>query len=264
MDIGKAKVKSVAKAIMLLNLLAKEKQSMSLQEISRETGWPKSTVHALLSTMMDFSMVNQDASTGKYHLGIQLFELGNLVLDDWNILEVARPLMRSIMLKTGESVNLSVLEGNEVLIIEHINSGSPLRVMIERGTRLPIHASAMGKSILAALPFTQVKRIIKETPLQAFTPHTIVDQDELFRELERIQTDGYAVENGEMRIGMRGVASAVYDCRGKVVYSIGITGMFRRIYDEGFIDARDLVVKAAAQISDELGYIQPSDYGTRP
>lgn len=258
MRVQESKVKSVAKAMQLLELMAKEARSLSLQELSQRTGLPKSTIHALLSTMIDFSMVAQDVLDGKYRLGIRLFELGNVVTGTWNGLEVARPYLQDIMLKTEESVNLGVLDRDEILIIEHIDSGNPLRVMIERGTRLPMHCTAMGKVLLASIPPSQAKRIINNLPLQAYTPHTIVSVSDLEAELDKIRTDGYAIENGEMRVGMRAVAAPVYDVRGSAVYAIGITGMFRRISDDVFIEARDLVVNAAFGVSEALGFKKQS------
>ena len=258
MEIEKSQVKSVAKAIHLLDILAKERQSLSLLELSQRTGWPKSTIHALLSTMMDYSVIAQDNQDGKYHLGMHLFELGNVVTGTWNALEVARPYLQHIMLKTEESVNLGVMDRDEILVIEHIDSGNPLRVMIERGTRLPMHCTAMGKVLLASIPPSQAKRIIKNVPLQAYTPHTIVSVSDLEAELDKIRNDGYAIENGEMRVGMRAVAAPVYDVRGSAVYAIGITGMFRRISDDVFLSARDLVVNAAFGISKVLGFKQQS------
>lgn len=246
------KVKSVAKAMILLNLLAEIHRSASLQEIAQATGWPKSTIHALLSTMAQFSVVSQDSVTGEYRLGMRLFELGNGIVRDWDILGFATPKMKEIMLQTNESVNLGMRDRNEVLIIEHIDSGNPLRVMVERGTRLPLHSTAMGKVILSSLPKNQVQKILKETGLPAFTPHTIANTEELEKELDRIRENGYAVENGELRVGMRGVAAAIYDAKKNTTYAIGITGMFRKTSDDSFILARDLIVRAAEQISAAL------------
>ncbi len=255
MQIQESKVKSVAKAMQLLNLMAKERgNSMSLMDISQRTGWPKSTIHAILSTMIDYGVVAQDSSDGKYRLGIRLFELGADISSGWNILEISRPYLRNIMLKTGESVNLGILDKGEVLIIEHIDSGNPLRVMMERGMRLPLHSSAMGKAMLAYLPQTQLKKRIKEMPFQAFTPHTITTLPEFETELDRVKLNGYAIENGEMRVGMRAVAGAIFNHQGYPVNALGITGMFRKISDENFIFARDLIVEACQQISRELGY----------
>ncbi len=240
--------------MQLLDLLAKERRSLSLMELSQRTGWPKSTIHALLSTLIDYSMIMQDSFTGKYHLGMHLFELGNVVVSNWHALEVARPAMRKIMQETGESVVLGIIDRDEVLIIEQLDSGNPLRVMMESGTRLPLYSTALGKAMLAALPFSQAKRILKDTEFRAFTPHTITSFSELNVELERVRTNGYAIENGEMRVGMRAVAAPVYDVRGSAVYAVGVSGMFRRIQDEEFSTARDLIVEAARQISLTLGY----------
>lgn len=251
MQIQESKVKSVAKAFSLLNILERAKRGMSLQELSVQTGWPKSTIHALLSTMLDYAVVSQDTASGRYRLGMRLFELGNAVSSAWEIVDVARPHMQSIMLKTGESVHLGMLDQGELLVIEHVPSGAALRVVAERGTRFPLHCSAMGKAVLSLLPAAQWKRLAG--PMQAYTPHTIIMQDALGEELTRIRAQRYSVENGEMRVGLRAVAAPIPLASSNEHFSIGVTAMFRRITDEGFQAARDLVVQAADAIAREMG-----------
>lgn len=254
MEIKDSKVKSVAKAFHLLDVLAKQKHAVTLIEIAQLTGWPKSTIHALLSTMLDYSVIAQDPQNGKYRLGMRLFELGCEISSNWNILEVALPFMQNIMLETGESVNLGTLDKGDLLLLERVDSGNPLRVMMDRGMRLPLHSTAMGKAIVAFLSPTQQKRILQEDQLQVYTPHTITQPEKLETELEQVRLKGFALENGEMRVGMRGIAAPIFDYQGNVSYALGITGMFRRISEDSFLFARDLVVESCQQISRELGF----------
>lgn len=248
------RVQSVAKAIELLNCLADAKRPLSLQEISLRTGWAKSTVHGLLSTMREFSIVEQSVMDGKYKLGIRLFELGNIVSSTWDIIVAAKPHLQNIALQTGESVHIAMIDKGEILYLDYIDAGSSLRVVAPAGTRLPVHCSAMGKAIISFLPEYDALKILQTSGLKAFTPHTIVSMDAMREEMRTTRERGYAIENGEVRVGMRSVAAPIFDASKKPAYSIGVTGMFRNITDEIFVLSEKLIVEAAMFISRDLGY----------
>lgn len=250
MESSNSAVKSVAKSFHVLNVLERAGQALSLGEIAQLCGYPKSTVHALLQTLVQERAVAQDALSGKYRLGMRLFELGSAVSASWDILDAARPHMRSLMLKTGESVHLGMLDQREVVLIEHISSGSTLRIVAERGTRFPLHCSALGKAVLSCLPDIKANALIRTLPLQAFTPHTIASEQALATELAAVRKNGVAVEDGEMRIGMRAVAAPI-TC-GTECYALGITGMFRRTSGDEFLSAEQLVKSAADAVASEL------------
>ena len=247
-----SQVKSVSKALRLIDHMAEFKRPLSLLELSQCSGMPKSTVHGLLATLRESGYVEQ-AADGKYHLGTRLFELGNIVSTSWNIVPIARPHLQNIALQTGQSVQLSMIDKAEVLILDHADANSSLRVVTEVGDRLPLHSTASGKAIMAFLPPSQVDRLLRQG-MPSFTPHTITGAEQMHAVLDKIRQQGYAVEDGENRIGLRGVAAPIFDIDASVRYALGVMGMFRRTLSDEFNCAKDLICSAAQIISKELGH----------
>ncbi len=247
-------VQSVGKAMELLDCLAAARRPLSLQEISLSTGWAKSTIHGLLAAMREYGIVDQSRLDGKYRLGLRLFELGTAVSSSWDVLNIARPHLQEIALQTGESVHLAMLDGAEVLYLDYVDDRRALRIVAEPGTRLPAHCSALGKAMLAYLPELEAQRVLASRELRAYTPHTLTDIAQLQQEFERVRQTGCAIEDGEMRIGLRAAAAPVFNAYKQPAYAIGVTGMFRRVSDETFALAKRLVIDAAAAVSAELGY----------
>lgn len=247
-------VRSVEKALELLNVLADASAPLSLAELSHRTGWPKSTIYGLLSSLRHFMVVEQSEVDGRYRLGIRLFELGNIVAGSISIIALAKEHLRDIALQIGENANLGMLKGNEVLYLDQADSGMSLRVVAQVGMHAPLYCTAMGKAMLAHLPPAQLRSTLQSLDYKAFTPHTIVDQQRLSEEIALTRSRGYAIENGEMRIGLRAVAAPVFDSNSLPQYAISVAGMFRHITDERFLLAQELVKTAAQRISATLGY----------
>lgn len=244
-------IQSVSKAMKLLDLLAESPQPMTLAEISQKTGWPKSTVHGLLSTMREFSVIAQDGE-GRYMLGIRLFEYGCTLSSSWTIIETAKPYIQHISYTTGEAVFLSILDRGEVITLDRADNRTGLWISAEMGCRLPIHCTSQGKLFLAYMPEQDRKSILKRTVLKPYTEHTITTQAALQRELDEIRKRGYATENGEYKTGMRSVAAPIFDENGDVRYAIGIIGMFRQIESNQFNKAIAVVRETAEKISKAL------------
>lgn len=243
---------AVIKAGQLLELLAQAKSPMALSELAQRTGWAKSTVHGLLSSMRPTALVEQTAD-GKYRLGIRMFEYGTVVSAGWDILTVAKPYVRALSEKIQETVVLATFDRDEVMVLYHDEPVQGVRIVTETGTHMPAFATAHGKALLAYRPLPTARRIFEErfTP---YTPHTIDSFARFKAELAAISERGYAVENGEYRIGMRGAAAPIYDVYGEVRYTIGTLGMFRRVESEPFQTAVTLLLEAARSISAEMGY----------
>lgn len=241
-------IQSVAKAMSLLDLLAKTSQPMTLAEISQITNLPKSTVHGLLATMREYSVVSQDRE-GRYSLGIRLFEYGCMLSSSWTILDRARPFIQHISYETGQTVFLSILDRGEVITLDHADSRIGLEVTAEVGCRLPVHCTSQGKLFLAFMHDEERREILQRTQLAEYTSLTITSEKALEAELEQIRVQGYAVENGEYKTGLRSVSAPIFDMDGEVRYAIGIIGMFRQIESEQFAKAIEVVRETAEKIS---------------
>ena len=244
---------TVAKAIRLLDLLAERTKPATLTELYQATGWPKSTIHGLLSTMREAGLIEQTPN-GRYWLGIRLFEYGCAVSNAWDIGSIARPHMQKICAELGESVFLSVFDRAAVVTLAEEESRASLRVVSEVGARLPIHCTSQGKLFLANLSQAECRRLLSISEFKSYTPHTLTSSEQLQPELQKIREQGYAVENGEYKVGLRSVSAPVRDASGEVRYAIGVVGMFRQVYSEDFLLATRLVCEAGSAISRAIGY----------
>jgi IclR family acetate operon transcriptional repressor len=245
-------VHSVDKAMELLELLLQRRLPMALQELSAASGYPKSTVHALLATLRRHEMVRQD-ETGRYELGIRLFECGCAVSERWDVSRLAGPYLDQLAAQTGSGVFLAVLEGDHVMSVDQRSGGDGLLVIPELGSRLPLHATSQGKLFLSQLSDSDALQRVQRSGLHAYTPHTITDTGRLLHELEIVRRRGCAIEDGEYKIGLRSVAAPVYDRTGQVRYALGAVGLFRRVSSDEFSHAVEQTVAFARRLSQALG-----------
>ena len=251
-------IKSVEKAMILLDTLAASREPLSLQELSLRCGYPKSTVYGLVSTMRSFHVVEQDSITGKYMLGMHLFELGNVVRNSWDVVAIGRKYMPSIAQTIGESVGLWMYQDDEMICLFQQDTSNPMRIVTEAGTHFPLNCTAMGKAVFTWMPDREFKlrQLVKNHRMPLFTPHTIVDEEGMLKEFDRIQSNGVAIENGEHFIGMRAVAAPVFDSSGFPRYALTTAGMFRSIKEENFVNAARMIWNASRSMSQEMGYMK--------
>ena len=249
---GGKKIRSVDKAMALLELLGESRSPLTLSELERRSGVPKSTIHGLLSTMREHHMVSQQAD-GRYCLGLRLFELGCAVSASWDVTGVAAPYLAKLSSVTGATAFLAVRSGGEAVTLDQSREGSGLRIVSETGCRLPLYCTSQGKLFLAYCSSeAEQARLLRAHPPVPHTPHTITDPDLLAQELRKIRAQGYAVEDGEFRIGLRSVSAPIFGLGGALQYALGVVGLFRRTTTPEFALAIRLATEYAAQISGEL------------
>lgn len=244
---------SVSKAMELLQILSRAGKPLLLKEVSALCGYPKSTVFGLLTTMRMHDVVTQTPD-GRYALGVRLFEYGQQVKRSWDISQAARPYMEHLCQQTGASVVLSFCDGGSVITLDQAEMRNGLRVVSEIGSRLPIYCTSPGKVFLAHMPRTGAETVLRSQSMTPFTPHTVTDIPTLMQEIDRCRADGYTVENGEYRIGLRSVSAPVFTAEGDVRYAVSVIGMFRSVQSDAFRTTIGEVCAAAAMISTALGY----------
>ena len=244
---------SVAKAMELLNALSEASQPQTLKELSARCGFPKSTVFGLLTTMRDYDVISQTPD-GKYTLGLRLFEFGCQVEQSWDISSVARPYMEHLAQHTGASVVLSICESGSVITLDQVQPRSNLHIVSNVGARLPVYCTSQGKVFLAHMKQADAQKLLQRQTLVPFTPHTITDIGTLMQELSKCREAGYAIENGEYKIGLRSISAPVFTRNGDVAYTTGVIGMFRSVHSEEFTSAIEQVRATASMISAALGY----------
>jgi len=252
-------IKSVKKAFDILKLF-KTHHRLSLIEISKELQIPKTTVFNILSSLEETAVVQRN-SGNKYSLGIECFQLGNLVASHWILTEKAEPLMRKLWEQTRETINLTVLDNDELLYVNSIESPRRLHFQSLKGVRALLHCTGVGKAIMAFLPGTKVNEIIKTKGLKKFTSNTITDPEKLKEELKLTRMRGYAVDNVEIEEGVKCVAAPIRNHNGIVFASISISGPQQRILDEEIPKLAELVKRTANDISESLKNKTLSDRG---
>ena len=185
----KGSVRSLGKALELLELLNRSRVPMTLQALSQASGYPKSTIHSLLATLRSYGCIRQE-SDGRYYLGTKLFEWGCGVSAAWEITRCARPHLERLAQQTQYTALLSCVEGSDIVVIDQRVSGTGIQVASEIGGRTPLHATSQGKLLLSQLPDATVRYLMNTCGMAPFTPHTIVDLATLTEELERIRQWG--------------------------------------------------------------------------
>ena len=246
-------IRSVAKAMELLQLLSDAGEAMTLTVISERAGLPKSTVFGLLTTMRDYDVITQHAD-GKYALGLRLFEYGCRASAFWNVSSLARPYLAHLVDETGGSAMLSTYENGHIVALDQAEGRDSLRVVSAPGARLPLHCTSQGKVFLSAMADHEAKRVLSRRTLEPYTPKALVTWEELFRVMQAARENGYAVEDGEYRFGLCSPSAPVRDNSGAVRYAVGVVGMFDSVRSPDFQRDIDLTCAAAAQISTVLGY----------
>lgn len=244
---------SVSKAIHLLDLITEKGQSCSLTELYQKTGWPKSTIHGLLSTMREAGVVEQTAN-GRYWLGIRLFEYGCAVANAWDIHAIAKPYMEQLCEELEDSVFLSMLDRGAAVTLAAENCRTGLHLVSEVGIRLPIHCTSEGKLFLANLSQAECRRLLANKELTPYTSNTLHRPEQFAAELAHIREQGYAIENEEYKLGLSSVSAPVRDASGSVRYALGCVGMYRSVASEEFQNAIRRICEAAEQMSRVIGY----------
>lgn len=244
-------IQAVAKSMQLLDVLNEATHPVSLAELSAQTGLAKSTIHGLLATMKLYSVVAQDEE-GNYAPGIRLFEYACSLSNSWRIRQIAKPHIDRISKATGEAVFLSILDRGDIITLDHADNKRGFSISAEIGRRLPIHCTSEGKLFLAYMPEEERHAILERKEWKTYTSRTILSRSELDAELLRIKQQGYATENSEYKVGLRSVSAPIFDHEGTVRYALGLISMNRQIEAKQFEANMQLVLEAAAKISDQL------------
>lgn len=229
----------LGKAVALLRSYDSDDHVLSLAELTRRTGLPKATVHRMAKDLVGHRLL--DRVDGGYRLSSGLFELGLQAAAERSILEIATPFLQDLYERTHETVHLGVLEGDEVMYVAkiggHRQASTPSRV----GSRLPLHCTAIGKSLLAHTADEQRLRVLAG-PLDRRTPHTQVAPGLLAQQLDNVAATGLAYEREESTVGLLCVASPVLRLDGSPAAAISIAGPVGRFRPERHAAA----VRAAA------------------
>lgn len=238
--------------LALLEALARAGEPCGVSDLARQLALTKSNVHRLLQTLGERGYVRNLDASGRYAVTLKLWELGVEVLDKLDVKRVAIEPMKRLVQLSGETVHLSILDHGDVVYIDKVDSPQPVRAYSKIGGRAPAYCVATGKALLAHATAEVVDEVMRH--LQAHTAATIVKPADLRAELKRVVEAGYAVNKGEWREGVCGVAAPIRDARGCVIAAIGISGPVDRLKARTLKQLAPDVVSAARAISSGLGW----------
>jgi DNA-binding IclR family transcriptional regulator len=253
------KVQVLDRAFAILDALATAKGDASLIELAQLVKLHKSTVHRLVMILESYRMIERDPQTGRYHLGLRLFELGTIAIASFNVRDRARPYLERVVFEVDETVHLCVLDAGEVLYVDKIEPSRSVRMASRIGRRNPAHCTAVGKAMLAHLPEREVDDILRRHGLTRLTANTITTPAELHSELKAIAARGYSVDNEEVEEGVRCTGVAVLDYAGRPIAAISVSAPAFRLPMEKVPVVAASVVRAAHALSAELGYREKTE-----
>lgn len=241
--------KTVVKAFLLLEVLAKSDLGMGVTELANAADIGKSNVHRLLQTLRELGYVTNEQ--GVYRTTLRMWELGSYAHQRCDLRSSARGRMEQLSSLTAETVHLSELDGFEVLYVDKIDSREPVRAYTQLGGRAPAYCTATGKVILAYQQPAVISRCYQD--VRRFTNNTIVELDRFNEEAERIRSEKAAVNRGEWREDIMGVASPIAGADGRVFAAIGISGPASRLRSTDLKVVKEQLVQHAEAISRALG-----------
>ncbi|MDH4307109.1 MAG: IclR family transcriptional regulator [Acidimicrobiia bacterium] len=244
---------SVTNAARLLKQFSAREREFGVSELARRLGLGKSTVHRLLVTLAEQHLVEQDEVSGKYRLGLAIYDLGAAVATGLDLHEAVMPSMEQLRAATGETVQVAVLDGREVVYIERLDSPNTLRLFLEVGRRNWAHCTGTGKLLMAYLSSYELDRVLEGWELEAVTPHTITDESKLRKELAKVRSQGFAQNLGESEVGVLSVSGPIRDITGRVRAALSVAGPQQRM--EPLLDKITLAVQEMAAVaSRRLGW----------
>ena len=247
-------MKSLSKAIDTIDAVA-EAGSAGIRELSSLTGFPPSTIHRIVATLVEKHYLQQDPVTKRYSLSFRFLELGSRVQQQTHLTSIARPHLERLMAETRESINLAVRDGDSAVYLDIVQSSySMLQLFTRPGARVPLYATGVGKLFLSRLSASELSNYLKRADLKSFTRHTLTGKDKIIAELNRTRARGFAVDNEEMEEGVRCVAALIFDHQGQPAASVSITGAAMRVTPDRVERFGELIKACALTISRELGF----------
>jgi IclR family transcriptional regulator, KDG regulon repressor len=248
---------SLLKGVKLLSLFSAERREWGVTELSVALGVAKSTVSRIAHTLEKEGFLTRSANGERFRLGIRLWELGCVALDENSgFQEKSRGCLEALVAASGESAQAAILDRLEVVYVDKVDAPQSLRPYTSLGARFPTHCTATGRALLAYAPDSELTGLIKKG-LRRYTERTVSDGSKLRAELARIRSQGYAVNRGEWRADIGGIAAPVRDRSRAVVGAIGVTIPLTRFPKNSSLMIKQ-VVKAAETLSIQLGWLAGS------
>ncbi|MCF2871889.1 IclR family transcriptional regulator [Octadecabacter sp. G9-8] len=245
-------IKSLDRALIVLARLG-DMEEATLSELASDLGQSAATIYRVLTTYQSHGFTEFDDARQVWSVGAGAFLTGAKFLRRTSLVERARPHLRSLMEATGETANLGVAKDDNVLFLSQAETHHAIRAFFPPGTLSPMHASGIGKALLAQWPHTRVEGLFAARTPEMFTEHTLVTPDALQHDLHKTRQRGYSFDAEEKNIGMRCIAAPVFDVAGEAVAGLSISGPVARVTDAKIVEMGAAVRAEADALTLELG-----------
>ena len=244
-------IKSLDRALSVLSELA-QVEGATLSELSQAMGESPATLYRVLTTFALHGIVEADTRTQTWHIGPEAYQIGSVFLRRTSLIDVSRPILRALMEETGETANLGIEKNGAVLFVSQVETQAPIRAFFAPGTLSAMHASGIGKALLAHMEEAQVKAIAAKG-LEHFTEFTKSTLPDLTADLHAIKTRGYSLDDQERNLGMRCIAATIRNAYGEVIAGLSVSGPTTRVTMDQIEDLSSAVMRAAQDVSTALG-----------
>lgn len=250
---SKNRLSSVANAARILKSFSAKSPTWGVAELAAHLSLSSSSVHRVLSTLADEGVLDQDAETSRYRLGLSVFDMAAAMPKQRSLHEAVLVSMTELRSRTGETVQVGVLDGREVVYVERLDSPNTVRVFTELGRRVPAHRTSSGKAIVAFLPASQRDKLLDGWALDRKTQHTITNLTDLRQELSAVRRQGYAENRQESELGVVSVAAPIRDVTGQAVAALSLAGPSERM-DTKRAEYAHAVTTLARTVSAQMGW----------
>lgn len=247
-DADQGGVRALDRALDVLDALAAG-GGLTLSQLAQRLDLAPSTVHRVLVTLATRGVAEQDGQSQAWYVGPTAFRHGSAFMRRSGLVERARPVLRRLMEATGETANLGILNGDAVLFLSQAETHETIRAFFPPGTRSPLHASGIGKALLAFARPQDLRGLIRGLRLDSFTPMTLTTPEDLVAELTRIRAQGYSLDNEERTLGMRCIAAPIFDLGGEAAAGISVSGPLHRMSDARLDEIAGVVAAAGRELS---------------
>ncbi|MGC1497513.1 MAG: HTH-type transcriptional regulator BhcR [Sulfitobacter sp.] len=245
-------IKSLDRAMSVFEFLS-EGQGKALSTLASELNQSPATIYRILVTLEGRGLVEFDQSDQVWHVGPRAFIIGARFLKRTTLVERARPILRRLMESTGETANLGIEQNGHVLFVSQVETNSSIRAFFPPGTLSQMHASGIGKALLAEMDEARIKKLLSEAALEKFTEFTLTSQGALSDDLSTTRARGYAIDGEERNIGMRCIAAPVFDINAEAVAGISVSGPTSRVGTDQIEQFSKAVVAAAHDLTSAIG-----------
>ena len=253
-------VQSLTRGFSILEALAKSGGGLTLTDLGQRVQLPPSTTHRFLSTLERMGYVYQAGDLGLWYVGLQAFTVGTTFLANRDFVAQSHASMHRLMEQAGETANLAILDGTEAVFIAQVQCHEMMRTLVKLGSRVPLHASGVGKALFAALADQQIDAILKVRGLPRITENTIVVPETMWAALRVIRQRGYSFDDEEHARSTRCVGAAIYDEHAEPLGAISIAGPSTRLADERIRQLGPIVAHIAEELTRHLGGRWPHPY----